>query len=72
MGEVWRARHAMHGTLVAVKVMRVPANPPRGFTLAFRNEVRQVAKLDHRHIVRLYDHGEITGRGGGAIGRTPP
>ena len=41
MGEVWRGVHRHHGGTVAVKVVRAE-HQPRAFTLAFRNEVRQV------------------------------
>ncbi|MEN0068343.1 MAG: protein kinase [Myxococcota bacterium] len=58
MGEVWKGVHRVHREPVAIKVIRGAAG--LGYTLAFRNEVRQIAKLDHPHIIRLLDQGEIT------------
>ena len=58
MGQVWRGIHKARGIPVGVKVVRPQNGGPRRYTLAFRNEVRQVAKLDHPHIIRILDHGE--------------
>jgi tetratricopeptide (TPR) repeat protein len=57
MGQVWRGVHRARGVPIALKVIRTPGS--RRFTLAFRNEVRQVAKLDHPHVVRVLDYGEV-------------
>ncbi|MEQ1502940.1 MAG: protein kinase [Myxococcota bacterium] len=59
MGQGWRGVHRATGVPVAVKVIRSPERSGRRFTLAFRNEVRQVAKLDHPHVVRILDDGEV-------------
>jgi tetratricopeptide (TPR) repeat protein len=58
MGEVWRARHA-DGFPAAVKVLTAARAADDRFRLAFRDEVRAVAALDHPHVVRVYDHGEV-------------
>jgi eukaryotic-like serine/threonine-protein kinase len=58
MGRVWSGVHRARGVPVAVKVVVAPGTGTRRFTLAFRNEVRQVAKLDHPHVVKVLDHGE--------------
>jgi len=50
MAEVWRAHHAEQGVPVAVKI--APGDPE-----AFAAEVEAVARLDHPHVVRVYDHG---------------
>jgi tetratricopeptide (TPR) repeat protein len=57
MGQVWRGVHRARGVPIALKVIRTPGS--RRFTLAFRNEVRQVAKLDHPHVIRVLDYGEV-------------
>ncbi|MEZ4235532.1 MAG: protein kinase, partial [Myxococcota bacterium] len=57
MGQVWRGVHRARQVPVAVKVVSAPAEARR-FTLVFRNEIRQVAKLDHPHVVEVLDHGE--------------
>lgn len=56
-GEVWRARHALSGVPVAVKVFR------RGTVRAdaLDVEVRAMAALDHPHVVRVLDHGTVDG-----------
>jgi tetratricopeptide (TPR) repeat protein len=63
MGEVWRARHA-DGFPAAVKVLTAARAADDRFRLAFRDEVRAVAALDHPHVVRVYDHGEVGAEAG--------
>ncbi len=58
-GEVWFGRHEAQGVAVAVKVVGAAwAREPR-YLRAFRNEVRQVARLSHAHVVTVLDHGEV-------------
>ena len=59
MGQVWRGVHRALRVPVALKVIRAPEAASRRFTLAFRNEVRQVAKLDHPNVIRVLDYGQI-------------
>ena len=56
MGEVWRGTHAKEGVGVAIKFVRTGAGP---FRTAFHNEVAQMARLDHPHIVRVLDQGAV-------------
>lgn len=59
MGEVWRATHLPSSAPVAIKLaMGDHANDP-DFAAHFRNEVHAAARLDHPHVIRLFDHGEI-------------
>ena len=60
MGRVWRAVHRGTGTQVAVKVLLARAAEEEENRVAFRREVRAVARLDHPHIVRVFDYGQVT------------
>jgi hypothetical protein len=60
MGVVYRAWDVKHARPVALKVVR----PELGSVLAaerFLREIRLAAKLQHPHIVPLYDSGEVAG-----------
>ncbi|QDV05317.1 Serine/threonine-protein kinase PknB [Planctomycetes bacterium Poly30] len=61
MGAVYRARHRKLDRLVAIKVLRpFERDDPvlsADFTERFEREARVLAKLDHPHIVRIYDFG---------------
>lgn len=59
MGEVWVGEHREQYVPVAVKVLahRWAARPE--LKLAFRDEVRALAGLDHPSVVMVFDHGEI-------------
>ena len=61
MGAVYRARHRKLDRLVAIKVLRpLELSEPAlaaDFTERFEREARVLAKLDHPHIVRIYDFG---------------
>ena len=60
MGVVHAAEHVPTGTPVAVKLLR--RSQDRGDTTQarFADEVRAVARLDHPHVVQVYDHGVLT------------
>lgn len=58
MGEVWRGL-TTRGTAVAVKVLTGAAAGGAAFARAFRDEVRAVARLDHPHVVQVFDHGVV-------------
>ncbi len=67
MGRVYRARHAELGVEVAIKAL--VARDPEVAAQRLRTEVEAMARLDHPHIGRVFDHGVATG---GALGRGTP
>lgn len=66
MGRVYAAEHAELGTPVAVKVLTV-ADPQR-VARFLGDEVRAMARLDHPHIGRVFEHGIVDGPGPFAVG----
>jgi serine/threonine protein kinase len=67
MGEVYKARHQRTGRIVALKtVVASGGGPeaPRGHECLarFRTEAEAVSRLQHPHIVSLYEVGEQDGR----------
>ncbi|WP_367320825.1 serine/threonine-protein kinase [Streptomyces sp. HUAS ZL42] len=56
MGEVWRATDQMLGRPVAVKLLRTGATEGDGAE-RFRREARIAARLNHPHVVAVYDFG---------------
>ena len=60
MGAVYLARDARHGRVVAIKVISPEAVSGIGIT-PFLREISTVAKLQHPHILPLYDSGEAAG-----------
>ena len=60
LADVWSARHRADGRTVAVKFMRDGATDDNEMArAAFRDEIEAVASLDHPHIVRLLDFGDV-------------
>jgi Protein kinase domain len=61
MAVVWRARHERLDRLVALKIL----DPARASNPAFRQrfdaEAQAVAKVEHPHIIRVYDAGDADG-----------
>ncbi|MBI2571637.1 MAG: protein kinase [Candidatus Schekmanbacteria bacterium] len=54
MGAVYRARHAATGTVVALKMVKLPT---RSLLQAIRREIRALSMLDHPGIVRVVADG---------------
>src|SRR5262245_33387537 len=61
MGIVYRARQVRLGREVALKTVRSPL-VGEALRQRFEAEARAVARLDHPHLVRVFDSGEADGR----------
>lgn len=61
MGRVYRATDTRVARKVAVKVLRAELASDAEAQARFRQEVSVLARLHHRHIVHLYDHGVTDG-----------
>jgi WD40 repeat protein/predicted Ser/Thr protein kinase len=65
MGVVYRARHRRLGKVVALKMIRpdrlaeCPADRLREWLERFRTEAQTAARLEHEHLVSVYEVGEI-------------
>lgn len=64
MATVWLATDRKHQKSVAIKVLAPELARAMGGADRFLREVRVTATLEHPHIVRLIDSGEIPGPGG--------
>ena len=63
MGMVYRARHVVTGQTVALKVLHPHRTAGEAHRLRFLREARILTGLQHPNIVRVFDTGEIGGRG---------
>lgn len=63
MGAVYQAKQKALDRMVAVKLLPPALRNRRVFAERFHREARILAKLSHRHIVSIYDYGEIPGGG---------
>jgi hypothetical protein len=61
MGVVYEAREERLQRSVAVKLVRCGWLAGEAALRRFRTEAQAVARLDHPHIVRIYDYGEFDG-----------
>lgn len=59
MGAVYKARQPRLNRLVALKIMVAPPGHEADFALRFEREAQVLARLNHPHIVILYDFGEL-------------
>jgi len=57
MGSVWEAEHLSLGTTFALKVIGGEGGIDEETRLRFLNEARAAARLQSRHVVRVFDHG---------------
>jgi serine/threonine-protein kinase len=62
MGAVYKAEQVRPRRLVALKLMAVGAHPGREHLARFRAEAEVAARLQHPHIVPVYEVGEHAGR----------
>lgn len=58
MATVYKAYHASLDRYVAIKVLHPAFNEDQSFEARFQREARVVAKLEHSHIVPVYDYAE--------------
>jgi serine/threonine-protein kinase len=61
MAEVYKSIDPARGTPVAIKILPVHLAADPDFRIRFDREVQTVTKLQHAHIVRVFDHGEAVG-----------
>jgi predicted Ser/Thr protein kinase len=61
MGAVYKARQPGLDRLVALKILPPEASASAGFTERFTREARALARLNHPHIVTVYDFGQSHG-----------
>jgi len=62
MATVYRAYHATMDRYVAIKVLPEQMSQDPELISRFRREAQVIAKLEHAHILPVYDYGESTGR----------
>lgn len=61
-GTVYRAKDTVLGREVAIKVLNPLLMRDAGFVERFRREAKAAARLEHPHIVPIYDADEVEGR----------
>gem|GEM_PF-1902642 len=61
MGAVYKARQKELDRIVAVKILPPDIGLDRAFSERFTREAKALAKLNHPHIVTLYDFGQADG-----------
>jgi hypothetical protein len=61
MGAVYLARHQRTGAAAAIKLMLPKVAADEEAVALFQREIRNTMSLNHRHVVRLLDHGFARG-----------
>lgn len=61
MGAVYKARQKELDRIVALKILPPGIGHDRAFAERFTREAKALAKLNHPHIVTLYDFGQVDG-----------
>lgn len=61
MATVYKAYHAAMDRYVAIKVLPEHLASDAGFRTRFEREARTIARLEHRHILPVYDVAEDNG-----------
>lgn len=64
MGAVYKARQLKLDRIVALKILRPESASDPAFAERFSREARTLAKLNHSHIVAVYDFGEAVSPSG--------
>lgn len=76
MGTVWRGRHVVTDTPVAVKVIAAAYARDPVYLDGFEREVRAVARMEHPRIISVYDFGFVDSaaerQSGGELPRRSP
>ena len=62
MGVVWEAVHSTTTERIALKVVRAEVAQDPEFRERFQREARVAKAIDHEHVVRVFDSGEIDGQ----------
>jgi Tol biopolymer transport system component/tRNA A-37 threonylcarbamoyl transferase component Bud32 len=62
MATVYKAYHATMDRYVAVKILAEQMSKDPDFRVRFEREAKVIAKLEHAHILPVYDYGEAEGR----------
>lgn len=62
MGTFYRARQTRLDRLVAIKVLLVDPQSDAHLIEGFKREARAMAKLNHKHIIKIFDFGEANSK----------
>lgn len=60
-GNIWQAREDDTGREVAIKVLHPELVVSEAIVMRFEREARSIAKLEHPHVVELFEFGKLAG-----------